>query len=150
MTVPVIAVGRFTEPQYAELLVRQGRADLIAFGRQSIADPELPNRARDGQLETLAPCIGCLLGCVPNMLSGRPITCAVNPLVGRELEWGPAGQKKRVAVVGGGPGGLYAAGPAPGGGTRWCFWSRGSSWAAPCASPPFPPERGRSPQRCGP
>ena len=43
------------------------------------------------------------------MLSGRPITCAVNPLVGRELEWGPAGQKKRVAVVGGGPGGLYAA-----------------------------------------
>lgn len=109
VTVPVIAVGRFTEPQYAELLVRQGRADLIAFGRQSIADPELPNRARDGQLETLAPCIGCLLGCVPNMLSGRPITCAVNPLVGRELEWGPAGQKKRVAVVGGGPGGLYAA-----------------------------------------
>ena len=92
VTVPVIAVGRFTEPQYAELLVRQGRADLIAFGRQSIADPELPNRARDGQLETLAPCIGCLLGCVPNMLSGRPITCAVNPLVGRELEelcWEP-------------------------------------------------------------
>ena len=84
-------------------------ADLIAFGRQSIADPALPHRARDGQLETLAPCIGCLLGCVPNMLSGRPITCAVNPLVGRELEWGPAGQKKRVAVVGGGPGGLYAA-----------------------------------------
>ena len=106
---PVIAVGRFTEPQYAELLVKQGRADLIAFGRQSIADPELPAKARNGQLETLAPCIGCLLGCVPNMFAGKPITCAVNPCVGRECELSPATEKKRVTVVGGGPGGLYAA-----------------------------------------
>ena len=109
VSVPVIAVGRFTEPQYAELLVKQGRADLIAFGRQSIADPELPAKARNGQLETLAPCIGCLLGCVPNMFAGKPITCAVNPCVGRECELSPAAEKKRVTVVGGGPGGLYAA-----------------------------------------
>ena len=109
VSVPVIAVGRFTEPQYAELLVKQGRADLIAFGRQSIADPELPAKARNGQLETLAPCIGCLLGCVPNMFAGKPITCAVNPCVGRECELSPAPEKKRVTVVGGGPGGLYAA-----------------------------------------
>ena len=109
VSVPVIAVGRFTEPQYAELLVKQGRADLIAFGRQSIADPELPAKARNGQLETLSPCIGCLLGCVPNMFAGKPITCAVNPCVGRECELSPAAEKKRVTVVGGGPGGLYAA-----------------------------------------
>lgn len=109
VSVPVIAVGRFTEPQYAELLVKQGRADLIAFGRQSIADPELPIKARTGRLEELAPCIGCLLGCVPNMFAGRPITCAVNPCVGREAELVPAPASKRVAVVGGGPGGLYAA-----------------------------------------
>ena len=109
VSVPVIAVGRFTEPQYAELLVKQGRADLIAFGRQSIADPELPAKARNGQLETLSPCIGCLLGCVPNMFVGKPITCAVNPCVGRECELTSAPEKKRVTVVGGGPGGLYAA-----------------------------------------
>lgn len=109
VSVPVIAVGRFTEPQYAELLVKQGRADLIAFGRQSIADPELPVKARNGQLETLAPCIGCLLGCVPNMFAGRPISCAVNPCVGRESEVTPAEVSKKVVVVGGGPGGLYAA-----------------------------------------
>ena len=109
VSVPVIAVGRFTEPQYAELLVKQGRADLIAFGRQSIADPELPAKARSGQLETLSPCIGCLLGCVPNMFVGKPITCAVNPCVGRERELTSAPKKKRVTVVGGGPGGLYAA-----------------------------------------
>ena len=109
VSVPVIAVGRFTEPQYAELLVKQGRADLIAFGRQSIADPELPAKARTGNLETLAPCIGCLLGCVPNMFAGRPISCAVNPCVGRESDLTPAEVSKNVVVVGGGPGGLYAA-----------------------------------------
>jgi 2,4-dienoyl-CoA reductase-like NADH-dependent reductase (Old Yellow Enzyme family)/thioredoxin reductase len=109
VSVPVIAVGRFTEPQYAELLVRQGRADLIAFGRQSIADPELPNKARTGRLEELSPCIGCLLGCVPNMFAGQPITCAVNPCVGREAALTPAEVSRNVVVVGGGPGGLYAA-----------------------------------------
>lgn len=109
VSVPVILVGRFTEPQYAELLVKQGRADLIAFGRQSIADPELPNKARNGQLEKLTPCIACLLGCVPNMLQGRPITCAMNPCVGRESELKPAEVKKNVVVIGGGPGGMYAA-----------------------------------------
>ena len=109
VSVPVIIVGRFTEPQYAELLAKQGRCDLVAFGRQSIADPEIPNKARNNQLETLAPCIGCLLGCVPNMFAGRPITCAVNPCVGRETEIVPAETSKNVVVVGGGPGGLYAA-----------------------------------------
>lgn len=109
VSVPVILVGRFTEPQYAELLVKQGRADLIAFGRQSIADPELPNKARNGQLEKLTPCIACLLGCVPNMLQGRPITCAMNPCAGREAELKPAEVRKNVVVIGGGPGGMYAA-----------------------------------------
>ena len=109
VSVPVIAVGRFTEPQYAELLVKQGRADLIAFGRQSIADPDLPNRARTGQLESMMPCIGCLLGCVPNMFAGKPVSCAVNPCVGREAELLPAEVAKKVVVVGGGPAGLYAA-----------------------------------------
>ncbi len=109
VSIPVITVGRYTEPQYAELLVRQGRADLVAFGRQSIADPELPVKARTGHLETLAPCIACLLGCVPNMLAGRPITCAMNPCVGREAEIVPAEVQKKVLVIGGGPGGMYAA-----------------------------------------
>lgn len=109
VTVPVIAVGRFTEPQYAELLVKQGRTDLVAFGRQSIADPQLPNKARTGRLEEMMPCIGCLLGCVPNMFAGKTVSCAVNPCVGREAELTPAEVAKKVVVVGGGPAGLYAA-----------------------------------------
>ena len=93
--IPVITVGRYTEPQYAELMVEEGRADLIAFGRQSIADPELPRKAKDGELELLQPCIGCLQGCVPNMFRGEAITCLVNPLAGREAELDLAEQKKK-------------------------------------------------------
>lgn len=107
--IPVITVGRHTEPQYAELMVKEGKADLVAFGRQSIADPKLPKKAENGELELLQPCIGCLQGCVPNMFKGEPVTCLVNPLVGRELELLPAEQKKKVMVIGGGPGGLYGA-----------------------------------------
>ena len=109
VSIPVITVGRYTEPHYAELMVAEGRADLVAFGRQSIADPEMPNKAKAGRLDLMNPCIGCLQGCVPNMFKGEPITCLVNPLAGREADFKPAQTKKNVMVIGGGPGGLYAA-----------------------------------------
>lgn len=75
VTIPVITVGRFTEPQYAELLVREGRTDLVAFGRQSLADPEMPKKALEGRLEDMIPCIACLQGCVPSMYQGKPLCC---------------------------------------------------------------------------
>lgn len=43
-----------------------------AFIRQSIADPELLKKAQKGQPEALAPSIGCLPGCAPNLFAGRP------------------------------------------------------------------------------
>lgn len=107
--IPIIMVGRFTEPYYAELMVKEGRTDLVAFGRQSIADPELPNKASRGKLDTLTPCIGCLQGCVANMFQGKPIECLVNPRVGHEMELTKSEKKKKVMVIGGGVGGLYAA-----------------------------------------
>ena len=109
VSIPVITVGRYTEPHFAELMVREGRADLVAFGRQSIADPHTPNKAAAGKLDELNPCIACLQGCVPNMFQGLPITCLVNPMVGHEGEVKPAEKAKKVMVVGGGVAGLYAA-----------------------------------------
>lgn len=109
VNIPVIAVGRFTEPHYAELLVREGRCDLVAFGRQSLADPYTPNKASAGRLDELNPCIACLQGCVHNMYQGKPITCLVNPFVGREAELKPADIRKKVMVAGGGVGGMLAA-----------------------------------------
>ncbi|MDD2979405.1 MAG: FAD-dependent oxidoreductase [Hespellia sp.] len=110
VTVPVITVGRFTEPQYAELLVKEGRADLVAFGRQSLADPAMPNKAAEEKLEDMNPCIACLQGCVANMYVGEPICCLTNPFLGYEVDgYKKADTKKKVMVVGGGVGGLCAA-----------------------------------------
>lgn len=109
VTIPVITVGRHTEPYFAELMVREGKADLVAFGRQSLADPQTPNKAAAGRLDEMIPCIACLQGCTFNMYRGKPITCLVNPLLGRESEFVPAEVKKKVMVVGGGVGGTYAA-----------------------------------------
>ena len=110
VTIPVITVGRFTEPQYAELLVREGRTDLVAFGRQSLADPEMPKKALEGRLEDMIPCIACLQGCVPSMYQGKPLCCLTNPFLGHESEqWKMAETSKKVMVIGGGVGGLCAA-----------------------------------------
>ncbi|MCB2355711.1 FAD-dependent oxidoreductase [Clostridium estertheticum] len=109
VNIPVITVGRFTEPHFAELLVREGRCDLVAFGRQSLADPQTPNKAFDGRLDELTQCIACLQGCVHNMYKGKPITCLVNPFLGHESEIKPADIKKKVMVVGAGVGGMFAA-----------------------------------------
>ena len=109
VSVPIITVGRYTEPQYAELMIAEGRADLVAFGRQSIADPEMPNKAKAGRLDLMNPCIGCLQGCVPNMFKGEPITCLVNPLAGREADFKPAQTKKMLWLSADTSAGLYAA-----------------------------------------
>ncbi len=110
VSIPVITVGRYTEPQFAELMVREGRCDLVAFGRQSLADPEMPNKAKEGRLEDMTPCIACLQGCVPNMYKGEPIRCLTNPFLGHESEPVQQAEKaKKVMVIGGGVGGLCAA-----------------------------------------
>lgn len=107
--IPVMIVGRFTDPYYPELLVREGRADLIVYGRQSIADPEIVNKIQEERAEEITPCIACLQGCVANMYQGKPITCLANPVIGRETELTPADHSKKVVVIGGGVGGLMAA-----------------------------------------
>ena len=110
VSIPVITVGRYTEPYYAELLLREGRADLVAFGRQSLADPHMPEKAMNDNLEDLVPCIACLQGCVANMYKGEPICCLVNPFLGHEAEGLKKAEKsKKVMVIGGGVAGMCAA-----------------------------------------
>lgn len=142
VSVPIITVGRYTEPQYAELMVAEGRADLVAFGRQSIADPEMPNKAKAGRLDLMNPCIGCLQGCVPNMFKGEPITCLVNPLAGREADFKPAQTKKTVMVIGGGPGGLYAAFTAAQRGHAVTLYEKGDILGGNMRLAAYPPGKG--------
>jgi NADPH-dependent 2,4-dienoyl-CoA reductase/sulfur reductase-like enzyme len=111
--IPVIAVGRFNEPILAENAVQKGKADLIAWGRQSLADPELPNKLAAGQIDEISPCIACNQGCVGYLFDPERllVSCLVNPFCGREVEMKitPAQKKKKIVVVGAGPGGLECA-----------------------------------------
>ncbi len=107
-------VGRYVDPVYAETLLSKGLADMVAMTRAMIADPELPNKARDGRLEDIRPCIGGLQDCWGRMNRGLPISCTVNPSVSREKEWGigtikKAETRKKVLIIGGGPAGLETA-----------------------------------------
>ncbi len=113
--IPIVAVGRINDPMIAESILAEGKADIIAMARPLIADPELPNKAREGRLDDIRPCLGCNLNCIKYMMDGAPIRCVVNATVGME-QWGwgigsykPAPVKKKVIVVGGGPAGMEAA-----------------------------------------
>lgn len=109
--VPVMVVGKITDPRLAEDILDKGQADMIVMGRALLADPELPKKAAEGRFEDIAPCTSCGLGCLRTQLTYEPMTCVINPTVGREKEMAitPAAKPKKVLVVGGGPGGLEAA-----------------------------------------
>ncbi len=109
--VPVIVVGRINNPLISEHILVTGKADMVSMGRALLADPDLPKKAAEGRFEDIAPCIGCLTGCTGARAGGNPMTCLVNPTVGKEKEMALtlAGKPKKVVVVGGGPSGLEAA-----------------------------------------
>ena len=110
--IPVVAFGRIKKPADAERILREGDADLIGMARQLIADPELPNKVREGRLREVRPCIACNDACILQVMQRDPIRCVSNPAAGRELRRGalmPATTPRHVAVIGGGPAGLSAA-----------------------------------------
>nr|MDO8133315.1 FAD-dependent oxidoreductase [Candidatus Njordarchaeum guaymaensis] len=92
-------------------IIGEGKADMVSMGRPLIADPELPKKAMAGRFEDIRMCVACNQGCFDNLFQASPITCMVNPMVGKEgkIRIEPASEKKKVIIVGGGPGGLEAA-----------------------------------------
>ena len=110
--IPVVAFGRIKNPVDAERIIRDGDADLIGMARQLIADPELPNKVREGRLREVRPCIACNDACIYQVMQRDPIRCVSNPAAGRELRRDaliPVTTPRHVAVIGGGPAGLCAA-----------------------------------------
>lgn len=109
--IPVITVGRITDPEMAETLIRDGSTDMVAFGRQSIADPHFANKVMNKKQDDIIPCISCSQGCIMHIFDDEPISCVVNP--GNATEDVYISDKtetpKNVLVIGGGPGGLQTA-----------------------------------------
>jgi len=134
--VPVIARGRIQDPVQAEEILATNQADMVSMVRAIIADPELPNKSKEGRLEEIRKCIACNEGCwgtiyFTRLILGRGITCTMNPAVGKEGEpgWGelqPAAVKKRVMVIGGGPAGLETARVAALRGHQVSLYEKGS------------------------
>ncbi len=106
--IPVITAGRI-DPILGERVLKEGKADFIALGRPLLADPELPNKAREGRLDEIYKCLYCN-NCISG-LAKRAMSCTVNPFLFRErdLALKPAASPKKVMVVGGGPAGMQAA-----------------------------------------
>ncbi|MCS5638023.1 MAG: FAD-dependent oxidoreductase [Myxococcota bacterium] len=112
VSVPIIAVGRIG-PQAGDKLIREGKADLIAMGRQMLADPETPRKLAENRESSIRPCIYCYT-CVAQAFFDRSVRCAVNPVTAHESELAEAVRSKaarpqRVLIAGGGPAGLEAA-----------------------------------------
>jgi 2,4-dienoyl-CoA reductase-like NADH-dependent reductase (Old Yellow Enzyme family)/thioredoxin reductase len=111
VNIPVTVVGRINDPAFAENILNEGQADFVSFARALHADPDFPQKAREGRLDDICMCIACMQGCIDILGTAMPIFCAINPLVGREreLEIKKAVKSKKVMVIGGGPGGMEAA-----------------------------------------
>ena len=108
--IPVIAVGAINEPEMAEQILSDGKADLISMCRAITADPDWPNKAAAGKPEEIRPCIRCN-DCLDTILPGTPMRCRVNFLEGRESMYDnkPARDSKKVVIVGGGAAGMESA-----------------------------------------
>ncbi len=109
VSIPVIAANKIRDPHFAEKILQEGKADLIALARPLVADPEWPLKASEGRPRDIRPCISCCR-CIQNVLEkDQPIWCTVNPVAGREgKRISQAEKPKKVLIVGGGPAGMEA------------------------------------------
>lgn len=112
---PVVGVGRYTSPDAMVSAIKRGVMDMIGAARPSIADPFLPSKIQNGQIDLIRECIGCNI-CVTGDNLCVPIRCTQNPTMGEEWRrgWHPeqipaAASAQKVLVVGAGPAGLEAA-----------------------------------------
>lgn len=107
---PVITVGQITEFADIDSIYKNNQADIIAFGRTLIADPDFVGKYEQKVSGTVRPCSSCLTGCLGRIKIGKGLQCEINPEVGREpVEIKKSVTVKNYAVIGGGLAGMQAA-----------------------------------------
>jgi len=111
VNVPVIASHRISDPYIAREIIADGMCDMVAMGRSLIADPFLPEKAREGREEDILHCIACAQGCFDNLFKLKHVECLCNPRAGYECDTAcvVAERPKKVMVIGGGAAGMNAA-----------------------------------------
>ena len=109
--IPVIAIGKINSPELADKILQEGNADFVAMARALIADPYLPVKAQEGNVDDIRGCVYDLEDCAEKGVKGLGRACTVNPFSGQEyrLKITPAPKKKKVIVIGGGPAGIQSA-----------------------------------------
>jgi len=110
VNIPVIASGR-VEPEVGDARIAEGTIDFLAMGRKLLADPHLPRKLKEGRAQDVLPCIYCYT-CISAIYVQDHVRCAVNPETGFEScrpSQTATAARKRVVVIGGGPGGMEAA-----------------------------------------
>lgn len=111
VSIPVATIGGLNDPAQMEEIIASGKADVVYMARALLADHELPNKVMENRDGDIVRCLRCFT-CMAERAATSTRRCTVNPLIGREMDESevyPAPVKKKVLVVGGGPGGLYAA-----------------------------------------
>lgn len=111
VNVPVSAVGRIVDAEMAARVIESGMADMVAMGRPLLADPDWGTKIAAGKACDIRRCISCNKGCTDAIQNRQFLSCVLNAENGYENTRSiqPAEQKKKIAVLGGGPAGLEAA-----------------------------------------
>lgn len=111
VNVPVSAVGRIVDAEMAARVIESGMADMVAMGRPLLADPDWGTKIAAGKACDIRRCISCNKGCADAIQNRQFLSCVLNAENGYENTRSiqPAAQKKKIAVLGGGPAGLEAA-----------------------------------------
>lgn len=144
VSIPVIACNRINTPGLAEEILMACQADFIGMGRSLLTDPEFPNKAKDGEYESIRYCLGCNQGCLDHVFQRKPISCLANAGAGLEAEYGAIGRAQtpeRILVIGAGPAGMEFARVAAGRGHEVTIWEKNGYSGGQLNLAAIPPDR---------